>query len=114
MKTTIRKGKPVTNGKKRQIQSHKNAKRILPHAEGSACFWVTDGQILSNLIELERALKKMTNDVFLYHVTKDKNDFADWVQYVLGDTELAGSLRSARRPTSACVVVTRRLKIYDV
>lgn len=95
-------------------RDHSKAKRVLVCAQGEQCFWTTDGKIIANLVELKDALTNMANDVFQYHVTRDKNDFADWIEYVLGDAELAGKVRSAKKPTSARTFVVARLKKYDI
>lgn len=116
-KAVAKKVAPVAKqggGKAAPKKDHSKSKRVLVSASGEQCFWVNNGAIISNLLELRDALDRMTDDVFGYHVTRGKNDFADWVEYVLGDTELAGKLRSAKKPKSARTVVVSRLKIYDI
>jgi hypothetical protein len=108
-------GKKVGGAKKPAGQKNlKKAKRVLVQAQGEQCFWTHNGAIISTLIDLSNLLASMHADIFKYHVKKDKNDFADWVEFVLGDAELAKSLRSARTPKSAQTYVVRRLKIYDI
>jgi hypothetical protein len=92
----------------------KKPKRVIAQAYGGQCFWTNDGSIISNLIEFRDILDRISKDVYTYHVTKDKNDFADWIEHVLGDSELATSLRGVKTPKSAKAIVVRRLKIYDV
>ena len=95
-------------GKKRK------PKASLVSANEAQCFWTTDGVILSNLIELRDALERMTHEVYTYHVTKEKNDFADWIEAVLNDHELAKALRRSQKQKAASVTVTRRLRVYDI
>jgi hypothetical protein len=90
------------------------SKQALVCASGEQCFWVTDGRVISNLAELHDALKVMNSDVFAHHVNKEKNDFANWIADILGDADLAQNLRSAKKPNTACAIVARRLKSYDV
>lgn len=92
----------------------KHAKRVLARAEGPQCFWVHNGEILADLVEFERALASMALDTFTHHVSESRNDFADWIEFVLGDTELAAALRGATKPRQARTIVVRRLKIYDL
>jgi hypothetical protein len=66
------------------------------------------------MLELKDSLEGMPDDVFKYHVTKEKNDFADWVEFVLGDSELATGLRKSKKPSTARSVVVRRLKVYSL
>lgn len=89
-------------------------KKTLIKARGPACFWTRDGLILENLITLRQALKSMSEDEFNFHVTKDRNDFADWVEQVLEDSECAAALRKSRKPNSAATVVVRHLRYYEI
>ena len=89
-------------------------KRQLVRASGEYCFWTNDGSVVSNLSELAEVLGGMDNGVFAHHVTKDRNDFADWIEGVLLDAELAKSFRSAKKPADAQAIVERRLKLYNV
>jgi hypothetical protein len=91
-----------------------SGKRALVCANSEQCFWTTDGKVLKNLVELRDSLAHMTDKVFAHHVTKNKNDFADWINHVLQDGELAVSLRSAKTPKTAHALVLRRLKVYAV
>ena len=86
--------------------------QVLVCAADGHCFWTTDGRILSNLAELRDALAAMSKEVYGHHVTKEKNDFADWVDQVLADPECAAALRGRRTPTGARTVVVRRLRTY--
>lgn len=114
MATKITTAKKVaTPNVKRDFTKSTPAKRPLTHAKGEACFWTTDGAILSNLIELSELLSTMPDEVFNHHVTRTKNDFADWIADVLDDAELASSLRSAKKRSTARTAIIRRLKVYD-
>ena len=90
------------------------SKKNLVQAQTNTAFWVHNGSILSNLLELKDALEAMEDAVFSYHVTKDKNDFADWVESVLRDPDCAAALRKSKKPHTARTVVVRHLKIYRV
>ncbi len=113
-KEKTKKVSKVVGSKKASVKSPKKVKQSLRRAEGPQCFWVTDGQVLADVRELHRSLQEMQNEVFQHHVTDEKNDFADWVEFVLEDQELAESLRKSKQPETACTVISRRLKIYDV
>ncbi len=115
MATTKTKTKKTSTvaAKKSSVRVAKG-KKSLPRAEGPQCFWVTDGQVLTDLLELHRSLERMPEDVFQHHVNEEKNDFADWIEFVLDDAELAKSLRKSKRSETACTVISRRLKVYNV
>lgn len=95
--------------------AQKNApERVLVCADGQSCFWTSDGRILKDLTELRDALSHMAEEVYAHHVTKEKNDFADWVEQVLEDDACATALRKSRKPNTARTVVVRHLKLYAV
>ncbi len=75
-------------------------------------FWVQDGPGLSNLKDLLDALLTMSNDQYVFHVNRHKNDFASWVELAVGDGECANGLRRARTRSGAVPVVRKALKKY--
>lgn len=100
--------KKVSNTKK----SKKTDAKVLICANEKECFWTTDGKVLADLKQLEAALNEMADEVFSYHVNKERNDFADWVETVLNDADCASDLRRAKKPGTARTVVVRHLKLY--
>lgn len=107
------KAKKSTTKAKNTTAVPKDTKHALVCANGEQCFWTTDGKIISNIVELSDALETMTGDVFTHHVTKEKNDFANWIESVLNDRELAKNLRTAKKPNTARAIIVRRLKVYN-
>jgi hypothetical protein len=106
-KATKRATKKVTKS-----TTKKADQRILVCANNEECFWTSDGQILQNLEELAAALDAMSKELFTYHATRDRNDFADWVEHVLDDAACAADLRKARTQSGAHKVVIRHLRYY--
>lgn len=88
--------------------------KVLVCAKGPDCFWVNGGPILKDLVELESALKDMSDKMFTYHVRKHGNDFADWVEAILKDVDTAAALRKAKKPNTAHKIVVKQLKLYSV
>jgi len=75
---------------------------IIIEAPEDQCFWVNDGPVLRNLYDLGEALETMTDEQYSYHTKRDGNDFALWVENVLGDKELAKKMtRVKTRQTAA-------------
>jgi hypothetical protein len=91
-----------------------NTKKPLVLAPNDKSFWVTNGAVLNSLVALRDALDEMEKEVYSYHVTKEHNDFASWVDAVLCDSQCALELKRAQSPVKAKSVVTRRLKVYSV
>jgi len=107
-KATIKKvGKRVTN----KNTATKNIPLIVAPKECQ--FWVNDGQILADLVALAESFAAMDDLLFNYHANDIKNDFAEWVEYVLDDASCAASLRKADTPKKAHQVVVRRLRYYN-
>ncbi len=98
---------------KKTIAKKSSTPKILVYAENEQSFWVKNGEVLNSLTALYQALASMDKEVFAHHVTKDKNDFSDWVEMVLGDNVCASDLRKAKNPDKACVVVAKHLKKYS-
>ncbi len=88
-------------------------KKPLPLAPEDKKFWMNNGEVLSSLLDLATTFSLIEKMIFDYHVTKQKNDFAEWVEHVLEDAQCAAALRKAKTPRSAKVVVVRHLKQYD-
>lgn len=111
VKKTARK-KAATSVKK-AAKKAQNFKALVCAVDGE-CFWARDGQVLSNLADLSFAIGSMDDEIFLHHVTKDKNDFADWVEHVLMDKECAQALRKAQKKTQAKKIVELHLRGYSI
>ena len=91
------------------VKTKRNAAMVLADADGDKRFFCQDGCISKNLTELVDCLSHMTEEVFRYHVTSEKNDFSNWVRDVLGDVTLAIQLNSASSPSEAGRMVTERI-----
>ena len=76
-------------------------------------FTCYDGRILKNLKELEIALIDMKEGVFFHHVTKEKNDFANWVRGVVYDEKLARDLAKTTNNRQAAKVVSTRVAFLE-
>jgi hypothetical protein len=57
-------------------------------------FHFGDGTSAKNLSELKTKIETISYDEFYHHVNPEKNDFANWVEHVIEDKELADKLRA--------------------
>jgi len=75
-------------------------------------FWMNHGKIIRNIYELVDALKFCTYEQFIYHINMDheKNDFAIWIREVLGDVELADSLKYCTNKDKYIDILEQRIK----
>lgn len=85
----------------------------LRYADDAQSFWAVNGEVLNSLVALRDALERMDAKTFRYHVRDDQNDFALWVDEVLGDGTCAAELAHCTTPSKAKTVVVRRLRSYD-
>lgn len=62
-------------------------------------FILKDGTTLHTMHDLYGALSTMSNETYNHHVDVEhhdtKNDFANWVEHVIGDKFLAKTMRQA-------------------
>jgi|SRR3989344_383250 len=65
------------------------ANRILGKVPEQVSFWLCTNQKLFSLRELSAILMDVGDEVFRYHVNRDKNDFENWIRDVIQDRELA-------------------------
>lgn len=122
-KTTIRKGavkkvtpkkapvaKTATKKSTKQNTDRKGEFKALVCAIDGECFWTRDGRILQNLQDLHLAFGSMDDEIFLHHANTEKNDFADWVEHVLEDLDVAVALRTVKERTEAEKMLATYLK----
>ncbi len=98
---------------KKATKKAQNFKALVCAADGE-CFWTRDGRILQNLEDLHMAFGSMDEEVFLHHVNKEKNDFADWVEHILDDLDCSIELRKSKELAKAHKILQSHLQKYSV
>ncbi len=58
-------------------------------------FTTKNGLIINTVEELFEKLDTIDEDIFAEHVNGEKNDFASWVEFVVGDKFLSAAMRQA-------------------
>jgi FtsZ-interacting cell division protein ZipA len=114
-KTTAKKepAKKATTAKATTKPKTVTSFKAMVCASDGECFWTRDGRILQNLEDLHLAFGTMDHEVFLHHVQKEKNDFADWVEHVLQDLDCAVALRKAEKLAQAQKITAAHIKKYS-
>ena len=109
-KTTKKKEKTKT---KRAVKKKMTrVKKTLVVALPEKCFWVNNGLIIKDLKELEQALRRgITDTQFKTHIDNG-NDFARWIDEVLGDSSCAKALVRIRTRKLAITDISKHLKKY--
>lgn len=72
-------------------------------------FILCNGQPLKNVLELADAVEDLRDEIFLYHVTPDKNDFATWINDIYADSDLANELANVKDKTRMKIVLYRNI-----
>jgi len=65
---------------------------------------------LCSLDQLSEAISLIDLDTFQKHVNAEKNDFANWVEHVFGEKDLADRLRQFPTPLRMMVSIERFLR----
>lgn len=73
-------------------------------------FYLKTGTALKSITHLSDALITMPDDVFSFHVSNVKNDFANWIDTMFREPQLATALRSTRSKTQTRELLQRFLK----
>lgn len=72
-------------------------------------FYLIDGSVVKDLFELADAFDRMSDDVFYYHVTQERNDFYNWVKGVFNKTKLAEHILTAPSKERCQIAILRHL-----
>ena len=93
--------------KKGDESSRISAMKALDDAHPDRVFRFCNGLNAKNLHELLAAFQTITDGVYQYHANNEKNDFSNWIKDVLGDEELASSLKMRSREEAIIILETR-------
>lgn len=85
------------------------ARRILDNVPLSSAFWLCTNDNLRSLDKIAETLKNVDDDVFRYHVTRDKNDFEVWIRDILLDKELARDIARVKTRETLIRKITERV-----
>lgn len=90
-----------------------SVKAWLVNCDDSQAFVCIDGQRAKSVKDLVKVFEKMTEETYNYHVNREKNDFANWVQGVFHNGHLAANFRSARSFKEAFQYVKRHFFMLE-
>jgi len=72
-------------------------------------FWFHMHLVARNLEEFAAGMGEISDDIFAYHSSGQKNDFAGWIQEVIGDSMLARQLEAVGTKEEAAAALRRRV-----
>ena len=91
-KLMVDKAKPVKPAIKKAVEKAKPIKRLDP----KEYFYLNNGFILKSIEELYHTLSLMDKKLYDHHVTKDRNDFANWIYNVFDEKDLGMKIMKAK------------------
>jgi hypothetical protein len=90
--------------------SPENARRYLKDVEPMwRAFWFHMHLVAKNLEEFGDGVGTISDEVFAYHVSGQKNDLSRWVLEVIGDSELGSRLAGVKNQRDAAAAVKARI-----
>jgi hypothetical protein len=90
----------------------KAAKKVpkgIPQAPEQYVFVLVDGRRLRDVKELADALDSMADHVYGHHVNPQRNDFAQWIEDIFREAELAAELRHSHNKHHAQIILYRHI-----
>jgi len=72
-------------------------------------FWFHMHLVAKNLEEFAAGMDQISDDIFAYHASGQKNDLAAWVQEVIGDSVLARRLETVSSKAETARVLHERV-----
>ncbi|MFH0978089.1 MAG: hypothetical protein V1837_02185 [Candidatus Woesearchaeota archaeon] len=84
--------------------------RILADCNPDVVFYACNGAVIRNIYELASTIESLQDDAFSYHVNQEKNDFANWVNDILGDGQLAKKLKGIKNRKKYAETIRKRIK----
>jgi len=71
-------------------------RKVLGKAPETKTFYLKDGRKIRTVYELIDELELMTEDTFKHYVSDIENHFANWLEHVFNEKNLAGELRQIK------------------
>ena len=93
---------------KRSVESSE-AKRVLGRTSLEESFWLCTNENLRSLAALSKALEDIDDNVFRYHVNRDKNDFEAWIRDIIKDKELAREISRVKTKETLVRKISERV-----
>ena len=90
--------------------SPSDSRRMLSKVPPEVSFWLCTNEQLRSLEELSSALIRVNDDVFRYHVNRDKNDFESWIRDIISDKELAREISRIKTRETLVRKITERIE----
>jgi hypothetical protein len=118
-KTSVKKETPSSLSKKvvsKKLHSSVPSKKVSSKKEKclcdgkkasqDQCFWVFNGPVVDSIENLKIAISFMSKEQYLYHASKEKNDFSVWIRDVFDCSCCAEKLLHAKSQKEAYTILS--------
>jgi choline kinase len=95
---------------KKSVARKSPRERKLKQAPAECCFWINNGPIVGNLLDLYEALAYMSDEQFTYHTERTGNDFTIWISDIIGEPTLAKKVSRAKTREQMRTAIRSHLK----
>ncbi|MBI2145175.1 hypothetical protein HYU18_02525 [Candidatus Woesearchaeota archaeon] len=89
------------------------ARGILARVPTQASFWLCTNENLRSISEISKALQEASDDVFRYHVNRDKNDFEAWIRDTVKDKDLAREIARVKTRETLIRKISERVEALN-
>ncbi|MFH1771117.1 MAG: hypothetical protein ABH828_06210 [archaeon] len=94
---------------KKKVSKKSTQKKGLKKVPSEVSFYIVNGTVCSDLLELAEALEGLAEDHFKHHVNEMKNDFANWVEHIIEEPQLANKLREAETKEKHVIILLKHV-----
>lgn len=101
--------KAETNLVKEKTHKKPQKKSVFIELSPEKYFVLCNGSTIKDYKELAAILETVGDDVFYYHVTAERNDFANWINDVFGEQELAEKIRHSKSRHEMMAILYKHL-----
>ncbi|MBI2451787.1 hypothetical protein HYV50_01770 [Candidatus Pacearchaeota archaeon] len=72
-------------------------------------FVLKDGLVVKDLEELQKTMKSMSKETYSHHVTREKNDFYNWIKFIHKENKLSREILKADNPKQMGLIIANHL-----
>ena len=76
-------------------------------------FFFCDGTIARNIYELIDGIERLNSAGFVWHVNREKNDFANWIRNILKYPELADRLAKSKDQKEHIAIIRQAVETLE-
>jgi hypothetical protein len=95
--------------KKKTNKAKAVKKDLLKDADKEHYFYLCNGTVVKNVLELSKCIESMDEGVFRYHVNDVKNDFSSWINDIYNDDKLAKKMLETTDKDKTQIVLLKEL-----